>query len=183
MLQVSRVLAVAALAFCAAFFARPAHAAVIGFSVNFTDAAISLSNDSAVAEITAYTISIGDPAFNFDDVSTGFVPDATGSFVLVSPDTRDGGVRSDELSHTFTGFLPGDQLVSNVDIDGDGGDDPENTIYGVMFNNGAAPNSVIATSRSRSTSRSRAWCCCSAWRLPHWSCAAAPRRAASASPS
>jgi hypothetical protein len=144
MLSASRILVAAAVVFCAG----TAQAATIGFNVHFTRSTISLSNESDLAEITAYTIGIGDTAFNFDRVTSEFFFSGS-SFVLLSPDTVDDAVRSDDLSYTFEDFAPGQRLDSIVDIDPDSGNsDSCCSIYGVMFNNGDAPNAVIAVTYS-----------------------------------
>ncbi len=134
--------------FLAVFIASPVQAAIIGFTVQFTDTFVSLNNDSDFADITAYTISIGDTAFNFDRVTSGF-EFAGSSVVVVSPDAVDDAVRSDDLSLSFENFFPGQRSQSIVDIDPDSGNsDVCCTIYGVMFNNGDAPNAVIAVTFS-----------------------------------
>jgi hypothetical protein len=53
-------------------------------------------------------------------------------------------VRSDVLAYTFTGFLPGDRLNSDLDIDPDSGNSACCDILGVLFNNGAAPNATLS---------------------------------------
>jgi hypothetical protein len=87
MLRASRWL-VAALA--AVFSAGVARADSVGFTAYFTGSGIALENDSALAEILEYSITIGDPAFNFDSAATTFTVGGPGhTFALVSPDTVD----------------------------------------------------------------------------------------------
>ena len=50
-----------------------ARAETIGFTAYFTGESIALDNDSSLVEITAFSITIGDLAYNFDRTAASFV--------------------------------------------------------------------------------------------------------------
>jgi hypothetical protein len=73
---------------------------------------------SGNAALTTFSMTIGDPAMNFDwsrIVSTS--PGVTAT--LVTPDTLENGARGDVVSYRFTGLTPGKQVIFQVDIDPD----------------------------------------------------------------
>jgi len=126
-----------------------ARAETIGFTAYFTGASIALDNDSSVVEITAFSITIGDLAYNFDRTAASFVIGGQGSsFVQLSPDDLDDGVGSNLLSFAFQNFLPGDRFDSPNDIDPDTGNSACCNVSGILFNNGAVPNAAMSVSFS-----------------------------------
>ena len=144
MLSAGKILGGVVLALVVAGSAR---ANTIGYTVFFTGSEIVIQNDSDTYGITAVSVTIGDTAFNYD-ASNGSFGAAAGSFVLLSPDTIDDGVRSDLLSYTFTGFDPGERFGTVNDIDPDSGNSACCAANGVLFNNGAADNAEISVTFS-----------------------------------
>lgn len=102
----------------------------------------ALTNSSDTANIESFSMTIGDTSRNFD---TGTVTSAPGiSFTLNSPDTNlSGGIRSDLVDFSFSfGFEPGATFSFTADVDIDSSNTTQD-YRSVLFNNGAAPNSVI----------------------------------------
>ena len=107
-----------------------------------------LWNRSNTAEITDFSMTIGDTSFNFDRAGLESIPTDTGTaltYALNSPDAANGIVRDDTLSYSFGGFDPTDQFGFRFEIDPDSFDDLAD-YRTVLFNNGAAPNTVISVS-------------------------------------
>lgn len=108
----------------------------------------ALTNQSDTAQITGYTLTIGDTAFNFDGVnnsSQGYTT-GSGSFTLNFPDTNlSGGIRSDLVSYAFTGFDPTEVFSHDADVDPDNSDVAID-FRDVLFNNGSADNAVLTVS-------------------------------------
>jgi hypothetical protein len=86
---------------------------------------IKLTNTSTVenggtgdADLTSFTMTIGDTTQNFDWVK--LVPQFTSPGItttLVTPDSINGGVHSDKIVMNFSGFSPGKTVEFHVDID------------------------------------------------------------------
>jgi hypothetical protein len=103
---------------------------------------VSLENLSTLADITEFTMTIGNTAYNFDSASN-VVVGSVDSYALVTPDTNSsGGVRSNFVNYTFSGFDPGEVFKFDTDVDRDNSNTSENYTK-VLFNNGAAPNSQL----------------------------------------
>jgi hypothetical protein len=103
----------------------------------------SLTN-SGPLPIIGVTVTIGNTAYNFDaalpaaGTTPGVVP------TLVTPDTDGfGGTNSDQIVFTYTGFTMGRTHTFDADIDLDGNPFGGPDFRTVLFNNGAAPNSVV----------------------------------------
>ena len=110
--------------------------------------AVLLWNKSSTAEITDLSMTIGDTTFNFDRAGLESIATDTGTaltYALDSPDAANGIVRDDTLTYTFGGFDPDDQFGFRFEIDPDSFDAIVD-YRTVLFNNGAAPNSVISVS-------------------------------------
>jgi hypothetical protein len=104
---------------------------------------ISLTN-IGVAHISRFELTIGDLDYNFDLVygsnSPGF------SHTLITPDTINGGVRSDVLIIDFAGFAQGLTWSGYVDIDANNARNGTGTIEDareVLWNNDAGTPAVI----------------------------------------
>jgi len=79
---------------------------------------IVIGNSSTSASITNFALTIGDTSYNFDAVM--FVtPNPSVTATSFSPDTIQGGIRVDQLSVNFSGFVPGQQFGIRTDIDRD----------------------------------------------------------------
>lgn len=139
--------------------ASAAHAQTTGYSLqlsgnNFNEPVLRLTNTSDAAQLTAFSLTIGDTAFNFDSVSNENVtPVGSLTFSLVTPD-RDGsgGVRSNSVEYTFAGFDPGELFLFETDVDPDsinqtvdyrtvlfdlgGSSSADNSLVSVLFSNG-----------------------------------------------
>lgn len=105
---------------------------------------VTLTNRSSEALLTSFSLTIGDPAFNFDGVIQIRGP-AGGSSRLMIGDTnipRVDGVNTDTIALAFTGFKPGESVSFGVDIDADNGNFFQD-YRNVLFNNGAAPNAQV----------------------------------------
>jgi hypothetical protein len=123
----------------------PANAATTGFTLlingNTNVPTMTLTNDSTLAQLIRFTLTIGNTTRNYDSV-TNTSPPPGGSFTLNSPDTNSsGGVRSDVIDIAFTGFDPAEQFSWDADFDIDNGNTNEN-YRTVLFNNGTADNAV-----------------------------------------
>lgn len=149
----------AAAALCLAAIAAPLHAApaavvayelVIDGSLGRQPGSINvplftLKNLSDEADLTGFSLTIGDPAFNFDGV-IGIVPPAGGAATLLEGDThvdRVDGVNTETVRLGFEGLAPGASASFGIDIDPDTGG-----FYAdfreVLFGNGGAPNAVAS---------------------------------------
>ncbi len=152
MYSLPRMLIAAAGAVVVMGMAGQAFASPIRFSLKLSgplDAtAVLLWNKSSIAEITDLSMTIGDTTFNFDRAGLESIPTDTGTaltYALDSPDAANGIVRDDTLTYSFGGFDPGDQFGFRFEIDPDSFDAIVD-YRTVLFNNGAAPNSVISVS-------------------------------------
>lgn len=105
---------------------------------NVPQIALTNASDAGVL-LTGFSLTVGDTTFNFDFVrdevaSTGVVPQ------LVSPDrVNEGGVRSNVLAYTFTGFQVGSTFNFEADLDPDGGS-PTTDFRQILFN--SSPSAV-----------------------------------------
>ena len=108
---------------------------------------MKLINNSSNGEmITAFQITIGDTRYNFDAVWQENYNIA--GFTRISPDTNSGGgVRSNVVSYTFTGFDSSEyfQFEADVDIDNSNTGEDYRT---VMFNNGGYSNAQLTVTFS-----------------------------------
>jgi hypothetical protein len=151
-------------------------------SSSFNIPFFKLSNDSNVASITEFDITIGDTTRNFDAV---FSESSFGALVsnLNAPDRIDDGLRPDNTNYTFTGFTPGEFFRFAVDLDQDnppdgigtfedfrnvlfdlnGSDSSDNSLITVRFDDGsilsdnlpdfsATPDNIYTFSQSFQTS-------------------------------
>jgi PEP-CTERM motif len=78
--------------------------------------ATTANHGSGNAALTTFSISVGDPAMNFDwgrIISTS--PGVTAT--LLAPDTLENGVRGNAITYNFSGLTPGKQVIFQVDID------------------------------------------------------------------
>ncbi len=128
-----------------------AFSATISFNLELANPGVSifrLKNTSPTAEITGFSVTIGDTDYNFDkvyDENTLIDPDGDLLAVLVTGDAVQGEIRTDLAEYSFTGFDPGDrfQFTTDIDLDGANTDELFNTVF---FNNGDADNAVISVS-------------------------------------
>jgi hypothetical protein len=110
---------------------------------------LELTNTSTEASIVAMSFTIGNVAYNFDDVRIEI--DAGISHTLVTPEDPDsGGYRSDFIRYTFSQFDTGGLFRIEVDVD------PDNTnsyvdFRSILFNNGGALNAGISVEFSDGT--------------------------------
>lgn len=144
------LLRLAAVGIAALGIAAASHAQVTGYtlvlsgSTNIPTFQLTNNSDPGLT-LTAFTVTIGNTAFNYDGVQ-GVVLGSLGSATLITPDTNtSGGVRSDTVEYTFTGFDPGEAFQFEVDVDVDTNNTTED-YRTVLFNNGAAPNAVVTVS-------------------------------------
>jgi hypothetical protein len=89
------------------------------------------------------SVTIGNPAYTYD---TGVTLGTSGGLTptLVTPDTNGfGGVQSDTVVFTYTGFSTGGSHAFEADIDLDGTTSGGPDFRGILFNNGAAPNAAM----------------------------------------
>ncbi|MEL7172337.1 MAG: hypothetical protein AAFN05_05140, partial [Pseudomonadota bacterium] len=134
----------------------PAGASVIGFDLTIDGSLgtqpgsvnvpiITLTNRSDTALLESFSLTIGDPAFNFDGV-VELVGPAGGTATLTEGDTninRVDGVNTDRISFSFTDFDPGESISFGVDIDADNGVFQQD-FRDVLFNNGEATNAIAS---------------------------------------
>ena len=119
-------------------FATDAQAASIGYSLGINDPVFNsafgnenvpdftLENISTLssAQITDFTLTIGDTSFNYELVKSQSAfndPGADLLFDLKSPDESIRGISSDVIEYNFTGFDPGDIFQFEADVDPDVG--------------------------------------------------------------
>ncbi|MEO0426892.1 MAG: hypothetical protein AAF160_05540 [Pseudomonadota bacterium] len=148
--------AAAALSVAMIGLAAPAGASVIGFDLTIDGSLgtqpgslnvpiITLTNRSDTAQLENFSLTIGDPAFNFDGV-VELVGPAGGTVSLTEGDTnisRVDGVNTDRISFDFTGFDPGESISFGVDVDADSGVFQQD-FREVLFNNGSAENAIAS---------------------------------------
>lgn len=125
--------------------AANAKAGMIGFNWtiggNPNVPVMSLTNTSTTAQITGYSVTIGNTNFNWDSASVlslGGLSSAT----LNNPDAFNQAARADIIDYSFTGFDAGETFQHNGDVDRDNFDTLGDYRI-VLFNNGNAQNSVI----------------------------------------
>lgn len=121
---------------------------ITGNSATFDNPFFNFDNTSSAGEqITGLTVTVGDTSKNFDG-STNQTHNI-GGFTLNSPDTNNGGgVRSNFVQYTFTGFDAGEFFNFQADLDPDSFDNPNQNFRTILFNNGGNPNSVVTVSFS-----------------------------------
>jgi len=117
----------------------------------------TLTNTStnALADITSFKFTIGDPTRNFDHLGKGGIADpipvftidlnTVGSYFNWTPDNLDNAIRSEWVFFQFSGFDKGDVFTFVTDVDEDGVTNPGSTeqFTKVFWNNGEADNSEI----------------------------------------
>lgn len=81
----------------------------------------TLQNTSTDALITMFAITIGNYSYNFDAVTFNNVPGGP-QVTSFTPDSVQGGQRSDELTLNFANFNAGQAFAFRADIDPDQGD-------------------------------------------------------------
>jgi len=123
-----------------------ATAATMGFELTLDKGKalprMTLKNISDTATLESVNVTIGNAGYNFDRVYYLSAP-ADGTSTLTGLDNNNyGGVRSDDFDIAFTGFDPNEVVSWEMDIDIDNTDSTEDHV-GILFNNGAAPNSVV----------------------------------------
>lgn len=133
--------------------ARPAAAQTVGYTVQITNEGTAtidapsfrVTNNSTTHAITRFEVTIGDTAYNFDRAfEESGDPGVTAT--LLMPDTGHGLERDDNVAYIdFSGFDPGKMFRFRGEIDRDDPLDPNQAtdFRQVLFNNGAAENSVI----------------------------------------
>lgn len=113
---------------------------------------VTLTNRSSEALLTSFSLTIGDPAFNFDGVVQIRGP-AGGNSLLVLGDTnipRFDGIHTNSIALSFTDFDPGESVSFGIDIDADSGVFFQD-YRDVLFNNGPATNAEVTVHFSDAT--------------------------------
>ncbi len=117
----------------------------IGEGPNFDNPQITLTNQSATAQIDSVTITIGDTTRDFSSLSV------TDSASLDSvTENAPAGTPGDQVDLAFAGFDPGESLVFEVSLDQDGQSTYEDFSQ-VFFGNGTAANATITVQFSDGT--------------------------------
>ncbi|MEO0820758.1 MAG: hypothetical protein AAF074_10090 [Pseudomonadota bacterium] len=133
---------------------QPAQSEVVGFDLIIDGGDLiepgtvnvpffTVRNISASLPITGFSLTIGDPSFNFDGI-TAITPPPGGSATIVTGDTGFygfDGVHTDRISFALDGFDPGEEFRFAADIDADNGDVFQD-FRNVLRRNGPAPNAV-----------------------------------------
>lgn len=108
------------IALAVACFGVSADAAVVGYTLKLSGdhdiPTMRLTNDSAAAKIDAFSLTIGDTDFNYNEVENR---DGTGGPDSIAQDSPSIGDRSDVVKFTFSGFEPSEYFQFDVDIDED----------------------------------------------------------------
>ena len=112
---------------------------------------VTLMNTSSTADISAFSVTIGNVLFNYDavfNVNAGGVP-----FTLTEPDLNvGGGVRSDAIDLSFgPGFGPGASFGFDTHFDADWNLDKTRDYRNILFNNGTAQSAVVTVEFSNGT--------------------------------
>jgi len=143
-----------------ALSAAAAHAGTVSFSLTngsdggmpFNTAAFSLTNTSADGvRLTAFSLTIGDTQFNFDEIyqsAEQFIGgDGSQTALLTTGDRNQDNGGPDLFAYSFTNFGVGMSFRGQWDVDNDNGtwDYDSRTI---LFNNGPAANAVASFSFS-----------------------------------
>ncbi|MGG7566007.1 VPLPA-CTERM sorting domain-containing protein [Rhodovulum sp. DZ06] len=118
-----------------AFSLQVSGSSAVGANFNVPRLTVTNLSDNG-ALLNAFSLTIGDTAFNFDYAQSLTAP-AGGASTIVTGDLANGGARTDLLSFTFTSFDGGDFVTWLSDIDSDAGNSTED-FRTVMFNNGGA---------------------------------------------
>lgn len=141
------LLRLAAVGIAALGLATASRAQVVGYTLviggNTNAPTLTLTNDAAGGiTLTSIVLTIGDTTRNFDAILNENVG-ATGiAFTRIAPSDGDGGLRSDFLEYTFTGFDSSETFQFDADVDIDNSNTIEDYRV-VLFNNGAAANAVL----------------------------------------
>ena len=77
-----------------------------------------LLQNTSDMEMSSFTMTIGRETQNFDWAKV-ISKSAGVTASLATPDKKDGGLRSDEITFNLDGFTPGKKLIFRVDIDAD----------------------------------------------------------------
>jgi MYXO-CTERM domain-containing protein len=86
--------------------------------IKLTNTSTPSNGGTGFADMTSFTMTIGDTTQNFDWVK--LIPQYTSPGItttIVTPDQINGGVHSDKVILNFTGFSPGKTVEFRVDID------------------------------------------------------------------
>lgn len=127
-----------ALTFAAAMTAGAATASTTGFTLDFSGSlnvpTLAVSNIGDLGDITGFTLTLGDTTRNFDAASNASATTGSFDFALdASLDTSGaGGLRSDSIIYTFTGFNPGEVFGFRADVDIDNSNTVESYIDSVL---------------------------------------------------
>jgi hypothetical protein len=94
---------------------------------NFDNPRFRLTNTSDFADITAFTLTLGDTTYNFDaapGATTTLIEVGTpnGGFTLLDPPDGNGGLRTDQARWSLTGVNAGDAFQFRAELDPDAGD-------------------------------------------------------------
>lgn len=110
-----------------------------------------LINQSTSASITRFAISIGDPAYNYDDFAIKSLTTAT--YTSASVDESNGGVRSDLLAFDFSDFGPGQafRVKADIDVDDQASVEDYNQILFQLGGNDASNNALVSVDFSDGT--------------------------------
>lgn len=147
-------LARAATAACAlSFLPAAAEAATLGFDLTIDGSASSVIGSTNVPVLTlvntgdhaliGFSLTIGDPAFNFDGLVDLVVPVGVTALVIEGDDNINGidGVNTDRVALTFDSLQPGQSASFALDVDSDAGVFQQD-YRTILFNNGAAENAL-----------------------------------------
>jgi len=77
-----------------------------------------LLENTSDMEMTSFSMTIGRESSNFDWAKVISKSSGVGAS-LVTPDGKNGGIRSDNLTFDLNGFTPGKKLIFQIDIDSD----------------------------------------------------------------
>ena len=121
-------------------------AAPVGFDLIVSGTAdtpnLVLRNTSASAEITLFSLTIGDTAYSFDKAATLGASFGVG-VDMIGMDAVDGGLSTKDLSIGLTGFGAGAFALFSTEIDlGDGSVETAANYSNVLYDNADAANAV-----------------------------------------
>lgn len=109
----------------------------------------TLRNISQTASLTSFSLMFNPNPNNIDRVTNFTRLDDKPiqlNWTIVTPDASDGGVRSDGVQMTFTGFEardPDEGLKFSLDFDPDSGSSTPIDFRTILWNNGALNNAVL----------------------------------------